>query len=206
MMSDAAFRMREQSPSAVIDEYTDKVKKLAGVDGKGALALELAERAGARAYWNYQQGKPQQQHIQPGGGAPVPPGAPPAGPGAGSAGPDSTAPGAGGGTALPPPLPGTADAPSPPPRPPQQLRPIAPVDDESVTPQPGRRAMHVGGYMLGIGLVVGLGSIALIAATDNSGGSGGPVVLGLVGLTVGAILVVVGLFVLIVGALIAASD
>lgn len=55
MMSQAAFRMRSETPGALIDEYTAKVTRLRGPDGSGALALELSEKLGQRAFWRYQQ-------------------------------------------------------------------------------------------------------------------------------------------------------
>ena len=55
IMSQATFRMRTESPGALIDEYTAKVERLRGEDGNSALALALAQKVGERQFWRYQQ-------------------------------------------------------------------------------------------------------------------------------------------------------
>ena len=55
IMKQATFRMRTESPGALIDEYTAKVQRLRGEDGKSALALALAQKLGERQFWRYQQ-------------------------------------------------------------------------------------------------------------------------------------------------------
>src|SRR5262249_55518168 len=48
-------RLRTESPGALIDEYTAKVQRLRGEDGKSALALALAQKLGEDQFWRYQQ-------------------------------------------------------------------------------------------------------------------------------------------------------
>jgi hypothetical protein len=55
IMKHATFRMRTESPGALIDEYTAKVQRLRGEDGKSALALALAQKLGEDQFWRYQQ-------------------------------------------------------------------------------------------------------------------------------------------------------
>jgi hypothetical protein len=55
IMKQATFRMRTEAPGALIDEYTAKVQRLRGEDGKSALALALAQKLGERQFWRYQQ-------------------------------------------------------------------------------------------------------------------------------------------------------
>src|SRR5436190_20547925 len=54
-MSWGTFRMRTESPGALIDEYTEKVERLRGEDGNSALDLALAQKVGERQFWRYQQ-------------------------------------------------------------------------------------------------------------------------------------------------------
>jgi hypothetical protein len=54
IMKHATFRMRTESPGALIDEYTAKVQRLRGEDGKSALALALAQKLGEDQFWRYQ--------------------------------------------------------------------------------------------------------------------------------------------------------
>jgi hypothetical protein len=54
-MKQATFRLRTETPGALIDEYTDKVQRLRGEDGKSALALALAQKFGEKQFWRYQQ-------------------------------------------------------------------------------------------------------------------------------------------------------
>src|SRR5262249_33873714 len=44
LMTQATFRLRTESPGALIDEYTTKVQRLRGEDGKSALALAMAQK------------------------------------------------------------------------------------------------------------------------------------------------------------------
>jgi hypothetical protein len=55
IMKHATFRLRTESPGALIDEYTAKVQRLRGEDGKSALALALAQKLGEDQFWRYQQ-------------------------------------------------------------------------------------------------------------------------------------------------------
>ncbi len=63
IMSQATFRMRTESPGALIDEYTAKVERLRGEDGDSALALALAQKVGERQFWRYQQHLAQSGHA-----------------------------------------------------------------------------------------------------------------------------------------------
>lgn len=55
IMKQATFRMRTESPGALIDEYTAKVQRLRGEDGNSALALAFARKLGEDQFWRYQQ-------------------------------------------------------------------------------------------------------------------------------------------------------
>jgi hypothetical protein len=54
IMRQATFRMRTEAPGALIDEYTEKVQRLAGSDGNTALALAMAKQLGEQQFWRYQ--------------------------------------------------------------------------------------------------------------------------------------------------------
>lgn len=54
IMTQATFRLRTESPGALIDECTAKVERLRGEDGNSALALALAQQVGERQFWRYQ--------------------------------------------------------------------------------------------------------------------------------------------------------
>jgi hypothetical protein len=52
MMTQAAFRLRSQSPSVIIDEYVHKVKRATAPDGpQYEFALKAASEAGERYFW-----------------------------------------------------------------------------------------------------------------------------------------------------------
>jgi small-conductance mechanosensitive channel len=70
-MKHATFRMRTESPGALIDEYTAKVQRLRGEDGKSALALALAQKLGEDQFWRYQQHLAQDAGPGPGGSTPA---------------------------------------------------------------------------------------------------------------------------------------
>jgi hypothetical protein len=105
IMKHATFRLRTESPGSLIDEYTEKVQRLRGEDGKSALALALAQKVGERQFWRYQQHLAQSttpSSSLPATGAPgatpslPPPGAAPASPTAAAPKPGSGAVTAGG--------------------------------------------------------------------------------------------------------------
>jgi hypothetical protein len=81
MMSQTAFRLRNTSPSSIIDEYTEKVDKLRETSPRDAIAIDLAERVNERDFWRRQRLKldddPQNPPPSPGGGSGTPPPAPP---------------------------------------------------------------------------------------------------------------------------------
>jgi hypothetical protein len=163
IMKHATFRMRTESPGALIDEYTAKVQRLRGEDGKSALALALAQKLGEDQFWRYQH------HL-----------AQDAGPGAST--------------------PATA-APAARLSPPGATRPsaVAPQPAPAAPHKPGDTAIKAGAYMLGIGVVdFGLG--ALIVSNTSGGVLFGIALVG--GITIGALLVAIGLLTLIIGALI----
>ncbi len=54
MMSQTSFRLRNTDPSAVIDEYSEKVAKLRDNSAQDATALALAEDAGQQEFWRHQ--------------------------------------------------------------------------------------------------------------------------------------------------------
>ena len=87
-----------------------------------------------------------------------------------------------------------------------QLRPV-PATSARVTaesPQhPGNGGLRAGGYMLGIGMLTGLGSAVLLGI---GGSASGIAVVGVIGLTVAVILVGLGLITLLISALIYAAN
>lgn len=175
MMSQAAFRLRTESPGAIIDEYTAKVERLRGQDGKSAAAIALSERVGQRAFWKYQQYLAQ--------GAPG----------------STTGAGPGSGSSAPPPPP-TEDLDEPQgvstPFAAAQTTPLPKLQPVSRPPVRGKGAMRAGGYMLGIGAVVLGVSVLLVDASEAF----------LIGMTLGAVLMAIGLIALIVGALLYAAS
>jgi hypothetical protein len=71
VMKQATFRLREQDPSALIDEYVTKVERFKPSTTSDGDTIELAERLGQREFWRYQQRMKRQ-----GAGAPPPQGPP----------------------------------------------------------------------------------------------------------------------------------
>jgi hypothetical protein len=69
IMKHATFRLRTESPGALIDEYTAKVQRLRGEDGNSALALALAQKLGEDQFWRYQEHLA--QAAGPGGATPA---------------------------------------------------------------------------------------------------------------------------------------
>jgi hypothetical protein len=53
MMSETSFRLRHEAPGALIDEYTAKVRRMGGQDGASALAIDVAQQIGQRAFWHH---------------------------------------------------------------------------------------------------------------------------------------------------------
>ena len=231
MMQQTTFRLRDQHPAAVIDEYVDKVDRLRPTSPDHARAIDAAEELSERAFWR-------RQHLQlddPNAtGAPAPAPAAPA---------------------APPPAAPTPPANSMVPQltenarvaarsgdcrqvgqlgryvkdldpayftetvrkdpelraclqqlavferpPPQQVQvsqpPPAAEPDPDDKPYPGQGAVRAGGYMLGIGLVVGLISAAAVNASFGF----------VFGVTLGVLLVGIGLLTLLIGALIYATS
>lgn len=130
IMKHTTFRMRTESPGALIDEYTAKVQRLRGEDGKSALALALAQKLGEDQFWRYQQHLA--QNAGPGASTPA------------TAAPTTAAPT----TAAP-----TTARLSPP-------SSVAPQPAPAAPHRPGDTAIKAGAYMLGIGVVdFGLGAL-----------------------------------------------
>jgi hypothetical protein len=80
VMKQASFRLREQDPSTLIDEYVTKVERLRPSTTNDGKSIDLAERLGQREFWRYQQHmKRQGAGAPPPGGQPgtAAPGAPP---------------------------------------------------------------------------------------------------------------------------------
>jgi hypothetical protein len=172
MMSHSSFRMRHGDPGVIIDEYVGKVERLRASTTRDGTAVDLAARLGEREFWRY-------QHLLAAAGAP--PAAKASGaPAAASPSPMGTSPGGPPGM-TPAIVPGQS-------RPPK----------ETAKPErPGSGGLRVGGYMFGIGLVVGLGSFLIVAAGSFAG---------LFGLTLAAVLVGIGLIVLLISAIIYAAN
>lgn len=229
---DIANRMKAQSPALVIDPYVKKVRR---IEARGPAAAAdtsrlLAARIGEEAFWQHQQRMTtlaaawerklaQGGPVRPAPGAvaappPPPPFAPPVA---------DTPP------ALPPPLPGAVAPPPPPvktPPPPtltapppsvtgangQPLpaqsapRPSAPAQPLAPGPSSGQKTISAGGHIMGFGaLSVGVGLIfAGVAYVTELEVFAWPAVV--LGVTVGPILLVVGLLVVIVGAIIRATE
>lgn len=94
------------------------------------------------------------------------------------------------------------------------VRPRVPMDPEPATvPDPkartsGQKVLGAGGWMMGIGMISGLGGLALATLGDNSGGEGGEGLLGIgvVSVTIGVVLLISGFVVVLIGALIRATE
>jgi hypothetical protein len=222
---DLAARMKAQSPALVIDKYVQKVRR---IEARGPAAASadnarvLAARIGEEAFWAHQQrliklaGAWERKLAQVGPARPVavaadaPPAQPPFAP------PVADAP-----PAPPAPLPGAAEAPppaaaAPPTAVPPPVRPapppvapappLAPGPALAPGPTTGQKTLSAGGHVMGFGaLSVGVGLIfAGVAHVTNLEVFAWPALV--LGVTVGPILLVVGLLVVIVGAIIRAAE
>jgi hypothetical protein len=176
MMSQTAFRLRHGDPGSIIDEYVDKVARVTEATGRHGDALRLAKQLGERSFWRYQH-LLAQQDAQPPPPAPAPAPAPPV---------PAPAP-----APAQPAAPAAVPAPAVQPRPPALAAPQPRfVEMEEPTPKPrrGERGLRVGGYMLGIGVVVGGLSLLLVNSSEVF----------LIGLTAGAMLFAIGLLTLLI--------
>jgi hypothetical protein len=170
MMLNATFQMRHGDPNSLIDEYVAKVERVRVSGSVDAKALDYAQKLGERAFWTYQQHLAHDGGTQP---APVPAGSDPAAV-----------------DAAPPLRPPSSVVPDP-------LRHVPPPPGEKHEgARPGTGAMHAAGYMMGIGLVTGAVSVALVNSSDAF----------LIGVTIGAVLMAAGLVTLIVGAIIYSAN
>lgn len=184
----ACMRLR-QSPSMLIEEYAHKVEKVQGRDGSvEQFERQLAAQMGQEAFLAHKerltlaQAKWQLALAQDDGATP------PA--------PQELSP--------PPPPPPIGDAPVRGGEDRGDLREREPAGDEqrdlrdesAPKSKPGATLLTVGGILLGCGLLAGGGGV-LMAVT--SGGSGW-IIPGLILITVGALLIIGGLVVLIIGA------
>ena len=85
----------------------------------------------------------------------------------------------------------------------EPLQPTAPVaQPTNLKPpeHPGNKGLRVGGYMFGIGLAIGAGSALLLAIPSDIA------ILGLFGITAAVIMVGLGLIILLISAIIYASN
>jgi hypothetical protein len=184
MFKQVGWRMTTTSPSVVIDEYVAKVDKVTGQIGSQAeLERRLTAQIGQDAFWKYQQ------HLamltdDPGGmgGGGMPP------------------------VAAPAPMPATMPAPMPP-QPPSAIYagPSATCDMAAINKaqegeinrrarlQAGDVVRGTGGWMMGISLIAG-GVGGLLVSVN------GAEAVGAIGLTLGAVLLIGGLIVYIIGA------
>jgi hypothetical protein len=171
MMSHSSFRLRHGDPGVIIDEYVAKVDRLRASTRLDGTAIDLSARLGEREFWRY-------QHLLAGGGAgPVP--SPP--------GPSPTPP---------TPVPATPTGRGGPPGATPAIAPAQqhPVPEAAKHEPPGAAGLRIGGYMFGLGLLTGLGSLLLIGVGSEAGG--------LIGFTLAALLVAIGLLVLLISALV----
>ena len=206
--TEVAWRLRHQSPAAVIDEITDRCERLIGqAVPTGELERELVARQTELAFLRAQRRWIEEPTESGGPDAPRP-SAPPA-----TAAPPPT---------FPPPAPGAQPAyppPGPPIYPPPPGQPAYPPSGYAYYPLPppippeiaqarqerkkGNVLLGVGGGLLGGGVVLGGAMAAGVAAAGAAGNSG--LAIGLAfGVTAGALMLIAGLIILIIGAVIAA--
>jgi len=69
----------------------------------------------------------------------------------------------------------------------------------------GQKMLGAGGWMMGIGMLSGLGGLGLASLGDN-GNADGLVVIGVISVTVGVLLLISGFVVVLLGALVRASE
>jgi len=227
MMSQTAFRLKSGHASSMLDEYVTRVEKLRTTDERHAQALELAAQMNEKAFWRQQQmlaqdppGTPTSPPATGGGPAPVP---------------QQTqveiltqsariAARRGDCRAidvlakrvyeLDPVFYNTIFRPDPeitscqqgfdrntPPPPPRQPPPGWGGPATTSKHHPGSTGLKVGGYMFGIGFGIGLVGILLL-----QGSSDAAIGIGLVSVTVGVLMVGIGLIVLLFSALIYAAN
>jgi len=201
LASHVSWRLKNQPPESLLDEYTTKVRRLAARNGYDEeLQRQLAARAGTAVLFapGALAGQPTDPDPAPPAPDPAPPGPDPA--------PAAT-------DAAPPPAPttGWASAPAepagPPPSPAPASPPPAPTDwhgsspatDEAAEPcdpDRGSTPMTVGGILMGVAAALGIVGGVVVA----SGSIAGAFLL-----TGGGLLLLAGLITLIVGAAMAAG-
>ncbi len=188
MMSQTSFRMRHGDPAAIIDEYVEKVARLDETTSRHGDALRLAKQLGERSFWRYQHLVAQQGGQPPAPAQPAPTAPAPTVPGPPSSQPYPTVP-------VPPAQPAPGAQEQPPPPPPRMATPTYAMEEPKPKPRAGERGLRVGGYMLGIGVVVGGLSLLLVESSEVF----------LFGLTAGALLFAIGLLTIVISAIIMAS-
>ena len=129
MMANATFRLRHGDPRSLIEEYTNKVERIRANSSTDALALDISQKLGERAFWQYQQQLAQQAGQA--GGATMPATAAPGQQPPGSVTPFPPGPG----------QPAMVYSPGTP--------GISPHTEHA-----GNKGLRAGGYMMGIGVVV----------------------------------------------------
>lgn len=208
-----ADRMKAQSPATIIDPYLQKVRRIEARGPEAASASTsrlLAARIGEEAFWEHQEKMSKlaaawERRLAQVAPATASPTAVAPAPVQTSAPPQAASP-----TQPHSPPANGPNSPSPPPAPPvknwerpaAQPRPPAP----KAGPTAGHRTLSMGGHIMGFGAAsVGVGLIfAGLAQIPHLGSLLVPAVI--FGVTIGPILLVIGLIVVIVGAIVLATE
>jgi len=235
MFKQAAWRLQTQSTTTVIDEYVRKVEKVqAQLGTQTAMQRRVASQLGDEAYWRYQDRLALAFADDPGtgggGGASGAIAAPP-GQGSGQVSEAVSLTRAAHMAALDGKC-NTVQALAARVRDldPQHYitvfstdpvitncvsrRPAVQPTSMPVAPSPvaepterttGQKMLGAGGWMMGIGMLSGLGGLGLASLGDN-GNADGLVVIGVISVTVGVLLLISGFVVVLLGALVRASE
>jgi hypothetical protein len=196
-MSHIAWRMQRQSPALVIDECVSKVRKLAARHGYSD-QLEAAIAAGARGVEPVGSHGTRFAGVEPGTKPAAAPTTQPVA--ASAAAPEAGAAAQPVAEAQPAAQPVAEAQPTAQPAAPANAPvadPAQPQPKKGEAPRPGSVPIRVGAITLGIGVGVGGLSIALINVLD---------IVALFGVTLGVLLVLVGLIVMTIGGIIRATQ
>lgn len=188
LASHVAWRLRNQPPDILLDEYVTKVRKVAARNGYDEqLQRQLAARASTAALLSYPAAI---SGAAPGQGQPAQPATSPL------PGPPVTSPS----TAAPSPAP--APAPAEPhtvtyPNAPYSPTPVGEAEECGEGDDAGSSLVTAGGIVMGVGAAIGaIGGVILAAEAWP----------GVIFLTVGGVVLLTGLVILIVGAAIGSDD
>jgi len=240
MFKQATWRLKAQSTTTVIDEYVRKVEKVQAQYGsRTALQRRVAAQLGDDAYWRYQDRLALAFADDPGtggGGVGTGSGAV-AGPGSGQVSEAVTLTRAAHMAALDgkcdqvqalaarvrdldpshyitvfstdPVITNCASGRPVVQRAPTPVAPATATEPSARTT--GQKVLGAGGWMMGIGMISGLGGLALVGLganvdNGNNGPGEGAVVIGVISMTVGVALLISGFVVVLIGALIRASE